>query len=408
MTGNTLNKKTKFVLYLIMAAAPFLFAEALVRAYFSVQVGPSVLLYGTPWSRHQQQFDPKGARAQRAQDLSTVAFHEEVGSGYSKYHSNERLFDRDEFGERFDVAINSRGFRGHDFQPAKRPGVVRIVTLGASSTFGFRSRDNHTYPVALEEILNSALAARTVKATSPVTAFEVINLGIPHLTSDQIYSLFVEEGLPLKPDFVTFYEGINDAAWTKPPDTSTERTKQAIKGVPFANQVFRAMRARLLTVALIGSLISESTTVLSTEGFQAFREGKRERFIGNLQRLADLCRQNGIRLIVASQSATSLERRREQLKMLTYSSEQAALSEKLAAGRGVHALEARLLIHRELMDAEREWATANRIPYADVIAAMDGHRENLITWVHLTSAGNRLVASALSRTILNELGRNAE
>jgi lysophospholipase L1-like esterase len=409
MSARTLNKKTKFVLYLIMAAAPFLFAEALVRAYFSIEVGPSVVLYGTPWSRHQQRFDPRGARAKMAEDLSTVAFHEEAASGYTKYHPDERLFDRDEFGKRFDVVINSHGFRGRDFQEAKRPGVVRIVTLGASSTFGFRTPDDKTYPVVLEEILNGALAAGNMRAGStPVTGFEVINLGIPHLTSDQIYSLFVEEGLPLEPDFVTFYEGINDAAWRKPPDTSTERTRQAVKAVPFANQIFRALRARLLTVALIGSLTSDSTTVFSTEGFQAFREGKRERFIGNLQRLADVSRQHGIRLIVASQSATSLEDRREQLEMLSYSEEQAALSEKLAAGQGVHAREANLLIHRELMDAEREWASANRVPYADVIAAMDGNRQSLITWVHLDAAGNRLVASALSKTILNELGRNAE
>jgi hypothetical protein len=408
MPGKTLNRKTKFVLYLIMAAAPFLFAEGLVRAYFSVQVGPGVLLYGTPWSRHQRRFDPKGVRAKMAEEVGTVAFHEDVAAGYSKYYPNERLFDRDEFGKRFDVVINSHGFRGRDFQRAKRPGVVRIVTLGASSTFGFRSPDHQTYPVLLEQILNSTRVVGHVSSTSPVGEFEVINLGIPHLTSDQIYSLFVEEGLPLEPDFVTFYEGINDAAWVKPPDTSTERTKQAIKAVPFANQVFRALRARVLTVALIGSMISDSTTVYSTEGFQAFREGKRERFIGNLQRLADVCRQNGIQLIVASQSATSLEHRRKQLETLTYSAEQAALSEKLAAGQGVPALEANLLIHRELMDAEREWAIANRVPYADVIAAMDGHRQNLITWVHLTAAGNRLVASALSKTILDELGRNAE
>jgi lysophospholipase L1-like esterase len=408
MAAETLSRKTKIVLYLIMAATPFLFAEALARAYFATEVGPGVLLYGTPWSRHQQRFDPKGTRARVAEEVSTVAFHENVTSGYSKYHPDERLFDRDEFGTRFDVAINSHGFRGRDFQSAKRPGVIRIVTLGASSTFGFRSPDHQTYPVVLEEILNSALAAGAVHAPSmPVTGFEVINLGIPHLTSDQIYSLFVEEGLPLRPDFVTFYEGINDAAWRKPPETSTQRTKQAVKAVPFANQVFRALRARLLTVALIGSLTSDSTISYSTEGFHAYREGKRERFIGNLQRLADVSRQNGIQLIVASQSATSLEFRREQLKASTYYGEQAALSEKLAAGQ-VHAREANLLIHRELMDAEREWAIANRVPYADVITAMDGSRQSLITWVHLDAAGNRLVASVLSKTILNELGRNTE
>jgi lysophospholipase L1-like esterase len=410
MPAETLNRKTKFVLYLVMAAIPLLFTEALVRVYFSTQVGPSVLLYGTPWSRHQERFDPVGAASKRMEDEGTsVAFHRNVTASYSKYYPNELLFDRDEFGEHFNVAINSHGFRGRDFQPSKRPGVVRIITLGASSTFGFLSPDHQTYPVILQENLNSVLPRRFVNAPSaPVTEFEVINLGIPHLTSDQIYSLFVKEGLALKPDFVTFYEGINDAV--APPDTSGERAKQAIKAVPFANRVFAALRARLLTVAFIGSVTSYYVldTVISREDFHALREGKRERFIGNLQRLADVCRENGIRFIVASQSATSREQHREQLKTLTYSAEQTALGEKLAAGGGLVALEAYILIHGELMDAEREWAIANKVPRADVIAAMDGNRQNLITWVHLNAAGNQLVASVLSKTILNELGSNAE
>jgi lysophospholipase L1-like esterase len=408
MAAKTLSGKTKFVLYLVMAATPLLFAEALVRVYFSIQVGPGVLLYGTPWSRLQDRFDPKGAESKRAVEESTVAFHLNATRGYTKYYPNEKLFDKDEFGHRFNVSINSHGFRGHDFQPAKRPGIVRIVTLGASSTFGFRSPDDQTYPVFLEQNLNSAIATHTVHTTAPVSEFEVINLGIPHLTSDQIYALFVEDGLPLKPDFVTFYEGINDAAWKEPADTSVQHTKQAVKAVPFANQIFRAFRARLLTVALIGSVTSQLTIVYSSEGFQTFREGKRERFIGNLQRLADVCRKNSIRLIVASQSATSRENDREQLKTLTYSKEQEELSRKLASGGRVHAREANLLIHAELMGAEREWAVANKVPYADVIAAMDGHRQNLVTWVHLNAAGNQLVASTLSKTILNELGRTVE
>jgi lysophospholipase L1-like esterase len=409
MPAETLNRKTKFVLYLVMAAIPLLFTEALVRAYFSTQVGPSVLLYGTPWSRHQERFDPVGAASKRMEDEGTsVAFHRNVTASYSKYYPNELLFDRDEFGEHFNVAINSHGFRGRDFQPSKRPGVVRIVTLGASSTFGFMSPDHQTYPFFLQENLNSVLPRRFVNAPSaPVTEFEVINFGIPHLTSDQIYSLFVKEGLALKPDFVTFYEGFNDAV--APRNTSAERTKQAVKAVPFANQVFAALRARLLTVAFIGSVMSNTfDTFISPEDFYAFQEGKRERFIGNLQRLADVCRENGIRFIVASQSATSREHYREQLKTLTYSAEQTALSEKLAAGGGLVAREAYILIHGELMDAEREWAIANKVPRADVIAAMDGNRQNLLTWVHLNAAGNQLVASVLSKTILNELGSNAD
>jgi len=55
---------------------------------------------------------------------------------------------------------------------------VRVVTLGASSTFGFHNRDDQTYPRQLENLLNQEARGST--------RYEVINLGIPHLTSDEI------------------------------------------------------------------------------------------------------------------------------------------------------------------------------------------------------------------------------
>ncbi len=70
----------------------------------------------------------------------------------------------------FVVGINEQGFRGRNFGP-KSPGVVRVVTLGASSTFGFYNRDHETYPHQLEQVLNERCDSQH---------FEVLNLGIPH------------------------------------------------------------------------------------------------------------------------------------------------------------------------------------------------------------------------------------
>jgi hypothetical protein len=57
-------------------------------------------------------------------------------------------------------------------------------------------------------------------------------------------------------------------------------------------------------------------------------------------------------------------------------------------------------VHKDLMDEQRKWAITNSVPYVDVIQAMDLNRQNLVTWVHLNSAGNRIVASALANEIL--------
>ena len=66
-------------------------------------------------------------------------------------------------------------------------------------------------------------------------------------------------------------------------------------------------------------------------------------------------------------------------------------------------MEGYFLIHGELMDAERQWALANKVPYADVISAMNSDRQDLVTWVHLNAAGNRIVASTLADVILKNL-----
>jgi hypothetical protein len=92
---------------------------------------------------------------------------------------------------------------------------------------------------------------------------------VPHLKSDQIYALFVQEGLDLKPDFVTFYEGINDAAWTGPAETSVEKTKETLKAIPLANEIFRELRYRFLSVALVGMLISQNKAEYSEQDLQS-------------------------------------------------------------------------------------------------------------------------------------------
>jgi hypothetical protein len=52
--------------------------------------------------------------------------------------------------------------------------------------------------------------------------FEVLNLGIPHATSDHILSLFLAEGPLLDPDVVVFYSGANDSALEEKPRSGVE------------------------------------------------------------------------------------------------------------------------------------------------------------------------------------------
>jgi hypothetical protein len=108
-----LRKKIGFTIFLIFCF--FIFIELVLRAFFSIQIGPRVLLYGTPFSRHQVTFDPKGVEQRKTLDQGTVIAHQNRGDGYTKYFPNQVLTDRDEFGNRFNTKVNELGFRGKPF-----------------------------------------------------------------------------------------------------------------------------------------------------------------------------------------------------------------------------------------------------------------------------------------------------
>jgi len=395
-------------MYLFVLSLPVVFVELLVRSYFAIAIGPSVFLYGSPMSRHQERFDPKGSRARVDTRDANVAFHDNQTGSYSKYHPNQRRNDRDEFGHPIDVRINSQGFRGKDYHTAKQPGVIRVVTLGASSTFGFKEHDDKTYPSYMEQFLNTAVSSLNQESEQKpelrINGVEVINLGIPHLRSEQIYSLFLNEAVPLRPDFVTFYEGINDAAWSPPAATTTERTKSVLKKVPLATDVYREFRYRFLSVAFLGALISPETEErASMADIEALRQGKVAGFTANLQGLLMECRRNRIQLVLANQQVTSREGRKESrdtLRGVRYQDERDLVLRKLRAQGQILTLEAFFLVHGELMDAGKRWAAEQQVPFADVIGALDENRQHLVSWVHLNAAGNRVVAETLAAKIL--------
>ncbi len=95
--------------------------------------------------------------------------------------------------------INSRGYRGPEFETAKAPGVWRVIVYGGSGAFDPVSTGNDDWPHRVERILRAR-----------GHAVEVINAGVPgHSSSDSMGRLFAE-GHHFAPDVVLFYHGWND------------------------------------------------------------------------------------------------------------------------------------------------------------------------------------------------------
>lgn len=385
-----------------VAALCFVAAEATVRAYYAWSLGRRTLLYGTSWYRDQHPVRLPDTWAQRHRNFvgDYRPYANNAPTGYAKYFPNEvKYTDSPDGREQYAIRINNHGFRGPDFADAKGPGVRRILTLGASSTFGYHDRDDETYPYYLQKLLDEARPGR----------FEVINFAIPHATSGNIAAMLLAEGFALAPDIVTFYEGVNDAG-------IFEEATQTPGG-------WQAIGERSLLVRVLGQFLAPS--LKPDHWTDAFAARRSREFLANLEVIARAAEEHGVRFLVATQQAKSKLFEAAALRGVTYAQEVALVREKFERGeigpKAVavgprnpvlevvsHMDPARiLLVHDRLMRDLRAWAPQRGVELVDVQAALDQRRDLILTWVHLAPEANRIVAAALAEAILAEDARAA-
>lgn len=130
------------------------------------------------------------------------------------------------------VSINSLGYRGPEISRKKKPGIVRILCLGDSGTYGHYVNDDETFPFYLQEMF--------LREKIPV---EVINAGVPDTTIvDQLY--YLKRSMAIEPDIVilTFSENdIDDLAKEIPTYLALERNRK-LKSSSIAGLFYRVVR----------------------------------------------------------------------------------------------------------------------------------------------------------------------
>ena len=102
-------------------------------------------------------------------------------------------------GSRASFGINALGFRGDEFTKEKPPGTIRIVCLGASTTFCGEAK--RSWPHRLQEKLRERYSG---------VGIEVINAGVPGFRIEQSLVNLEARVLPLDPDLVIVYHANND------------------------------------------------------------------------------------------------------------------------------------------------------------------------------------------------------
>jgi lysophospholipase L1-like esterase len=106
---------------------------------------------------------------------------------------------------RWEISLNSEGFRGAEFPATKSPSAFRVVCLGDSWTFGANVGQSQAYPQRLQALLAQEF---------PGARVEVLNLGVLGYSSYQGRQLLGRRGLALQPDVVVIGFAMNDASVT--------------------------------------------------------------------------------------------------------------------------------------------------------------------------------------------------
>ena len=379
---------------LLVIASPVLFillAEASVRVAhvdtelarndnFEIAV-PAWLLADPGWVlvQHQRLQRPQGVRAA---DVAWLRNFEEAR--YIQYRLHRRIdvlavnpFNDIDVSKQvtFKLTSNDRGFRGPEITP-KRDGVMRIVSFGDSSTFGWGVDLEHTY----QELLVDRLAARGVPAES-------LNFGMPGFTTRHGVNVQKYDASDLDPDVVIISFGANDGRRGLVSTDAALKADETLVGA--ASWWLRSLESYKLLRRAVFSVYDPIRTRANEDAQPIHEAVPMDAYRSNLRRMITGAERAGGRAVLVSVCASEEHRR-----------EMAAIAEN----RGVPMIDAGQLF-LDNVDAIK----AGRL-HADALAryearygrpAMDENWRLFLTsdGCHPHEVGHRLIADALAQAI---------
>jgi lysophospholipase L1-like esterase len=308
---------------------------------------------------------------------------------YYKFPANYILTGADGQGSET-ASINSHGFRGPDFETVKPKNVFRVVCLGESSTFGYRNRDDETYPFLLGRLF-----------TEERLHVEVINAGFPYYNSGSILSLLKEDILNYKPDVITLYAGYNDTSWP----IQIGRLGRMALWLQDHSITYLLLRDTINQNAfeiehrVVEKLIPQK---LPREQLENDSNLVTDRYRQNVRSIIRIAKSRGIPIVLIKQPVTT---HNPKYISVTYEEENQTVREKFERGERLDFIEVWMLKHYRLMQELEKIAKEEKLPVVDNIKIVDQDRRRLASWVHLTGEGNLRLAQALEAVIRPNVAR---
>ncbi len=282
--------------------------------------------------------------------------------------------------------VNTLGLRGFEIG-AKKHGTLRIVCLGASTTYGDNLDYRDTYPALLQEQLNSAYGTGR---------YEVVNAGQPGFDLNHILSFTKHEGLELKPDIVLVLSINNNfkapGFWFVQVDRKDQKKQpdadlhKGILGLARLKQTFMAYSAvGKLAELLLYKRLYDYFADFDWEGFARALMAEdniwESEYRRNLQSLIDLITSadSKTEIILLEQAVNTV-----QYPCLAAPWEKAGsiFREMAALNAAVHVLDIRTPVVREAMAGVSVWQD-----------------RTLRDPLHLSRAGNAIVAETITAAL---------
>lgn len=265
------------------------------------------------------------------------------------------------------IRINRHGFRGPELAEPKGD-VYRIVALGASTTFGITlNAGDRPWPELLQEMINERL--------KPARKVEVVNAGVAGYRLEFNVHRLPKDILPLNPDLIICYHGINGfdqldptipTTLSKPPPSFQPRPLRLLADLEhrFKMKKFDQTQQRLPTQR------AQVLDPMQTEYANAYRD------------LIRIARTNGIPLALATFSmAANAQSSPEVLRFYEISFRHTA--------RRIKANDVHSTIVRRLCQENPD------VQLVETRAYLDGKNDYFIDLVHLSPEGEPRMAETM-------------
>ena len=287
--------------------------------------------------------------------------------------------------------INQNGYRGKEFSPNKKSGIIRIIVYGGSATFDQNVPDGKDWPQRTETLLHE----------NGISQVEVINAGIPGNTSIDAFGRFFAEGHLFQPDYVLLYNAWNDIKYF-PTESSLLRTRKPYR---------RETDPRISYQGIFDQILCETSQLYVRLRSRYFhwkydiaQEGAKPKTIGskeigeigprqyeiNLRMFVDLARNVGATPILMTQGRLITSQNTEE--------------EKSRIGYGWQSMD-----HQHIVDAYQKTdkiifnvAKSKKVHLIDASKHLTGHGDYFSDHVHLTDSGS-LELATITSNFLTEL-----